>query len=126
MTLVTGGWNSRTGSVICPMTGKRAMGAEAKLLVPCARSIGSSTCLATTRLVYVGPLLPESETMKSVIAQRCSGVRASANDGIGVPLKPVLIVLKISSRDEPPRKVQLCERSDTSWSENVGQAGIEV
>src|SRR5436190_16911457 len=49
--------------------------------------------------------------MKSVIAHRCSGVSASANDGIGVPLSPVLIVLKISSRDGPPRKVQLCERS---------------
>ena len=49
--------------------------------------------------------------MKSVIAHRCSGLRASRNDGMGVPLSPVLIVLKISSRDEPPRKVQLCARS---------------
>ena len=49
--------------------------------------------------------------MKSVIAHRCSGVSASANDGIGVPLNPVLIVLKISSRADPPRNVQLCERS---------------
>ena len=49
--------------------------------------------------------------MKSVIAHRCSGVSASTNDGIGVPLSPVLIVRKMSSRDEPPRKVQLCARS---------------
>src|SRR5262249_37002809 len=37
--------------------------------------------------------------------------RSSLNDGIGVPLKPVLIVLKMSSRDDPPRNVQLCVRS---------------
>src|SRR5215475_15570982 len=49
--------------------------------------------------------------MKSVIAHRCSTVNASANDGIGVPLNPVLIVLKISSRVGPPRKVQGCDRS---------------
>ena len=48
--------------------------------------------------------------MKSVIAHRCSGVKASANEGIGVPLSPVVIVLKISSRDGPPRKVQGCVR----------------
>ena len=45
--------------------------------------------------------------MKSVIAHRCSVERLSENDGIGVPLNPVLIVRKISSRDDPPRKVQL-------------------
>ena len=49
--------------------------------------------------------------MKSVIAHRCSGWRLSANDGIGVPLSPVLIVLKMSSRVAPPRKVQLWARS---------------
>jgi hypothetical protein len=49
--------------------------------------------------------------MKSVIAQRCSGVRLSAKAGIGVPLNPVLIVRKMSSRDDPPRKVQLWARS---------------
>jgi hypothetical protein len=49
--------------------------------------------------------------MKSVIAHRCSGCRASTNPGIGVPLNPVLIVLKMSSRDDPPRKVQLWARS---------------
>ena len=48
--------------------------------------------------------------MKSVIAHRCSGGRASANEGIGVPLSPVVIVLKMSSRDGPPRKVQRCVR----------------
>src|SRR4030095_15065709 len=48
--------------------------------------------------------------MKSVIAHRCSGVRLSVNDGIGVPLSPVLIVRKMSSRDGPPRKVQGCVR----------------
>ena len=53
----------------------------------------------------------DSEAMKSVIAQRSSGLRASANDGIGVPFNPVLIVLKMSSRDDPPRKVQRCARS---------------
>ena len=30
---------------------------------------------------------------------------------MGVPLNPVLIVRKMSSRDEPPRRVQLCARS---------------
>ena len=30
---------------------------------------------------------------------------------MGVPFNPVLIVLKMSSRDEPPRKVQRCDRS---------------
>jgi hypothetical protein len=44
------------------------------------------------------------------MAQRCSGVRASWNDGIGVPLNPVLIVRKMSSREDPARKVQLCAR----------------
>ena len=53
-----------------------------------------------------GPVAPPRETMKSVIAHRCSGVRASRNDGMGVPLSPVLMVRKISSRDDPPRKVQ--------------------
>src|SRR5688572_9975360 len=96
--------------MICPTMGKRATAAEAKLAAPLARSIGSFTCLATTRLEYPGPFSPERETMKSVIAQRCSGWRPSRNDGIGVPLSPVLIVLKMSSRDEPPRKVQLCAR----------------
>ncbi len=52
--------------------------------------------------------------MKSVIAQRCSGVRASSYDGMGVPLNPVVIVRKMSSRDDPPRKVQLFERSAAS------------
>ena len=32
------------------------------------------------------------------------------NDGIGVPFIPVVIVRKMSSRDDPPRKVQLCVR----------------
>src|SRR6185436_9471459 len=99
------------GSVICPTIGRRATAADSKLLVPFFKSIGSSAYLAMTRLVYAGPSVPESEMMKSVIAHRCSGVSASANDGIGVPLNPVLIVLKMSSRDDPPRKVQLCERS---------------
>jgi hypothetical protein len=49
--------------------------------------------------------------MKSVIAHRCSVERLSTNDGIGVPLNPVLIVRKISSRDDPARKVQGCVRS---------------
>src|SRR3954470_14353832 len=49
--------------------------------------------------------------MKSVIAQRCSTVSASRKPGIGEPLSPVLIDLKMSSRDDPPRKVQLCARS---------------
>ena len=49
--------------------------------------------------------------MKSVIAHRCSVERLSVNDGIGVPLNPVLIVRKMSSRVGPPRKVQGCERS---------------
>src|SRR6266545_3688839 len=96
--------------MICPTIGKRATAADSKLLAPFFRSIGSSTYLATTRLVYAGPSLPDRETMKSVIAHRCSGVRLSANDGIGEPLSPVLIVRKISSRDGPPRKVQLCAR----------------
>ena len=48
--------------------------------------------------------------MKSVIAQRCSVERLSVNDGIGVPLNPVVIVRKMSSRDDPPRKVQGCAR----------------
>ena len=30
--------------------------------------------------------------MKSDIAHSCSGVRASSNDGMGVPLNPVVIV----------------------------------
>jgi hypothetical protein len=51
MTLVAGGWNSRTGSVICPMIGNRATGAAAKLAAPLARSIGSSTCFAMTTFV---------------------------------------------------------------------------
>ena len=34
----------------------------------------------------------------------------TTNDGIGVPLNPVVIVLKISWRDEPPRNVQGCAR----------------
>ena len=42
---------ARPGSMICPMIGKRATGADAKLAAPFARSIGSRTCLATTRLV---------------------------------------------------------------------------
>src|SRR5687767_9377014 len=49
--------------------------------------------------------------MKSVIAHRCSADRESENDGMGVPLNPVLIVRKMSSRDDPPRKVQRCARS---------------
>ena len=56
-------------------------------------------------------MVPDSEAMKSVIAHRCSTESESANDGIGVPLNPVLIVRKMSSRDAPPRKVQGCERS---------------
>ena len=65
--------------------------------------------------------------MKSVIAHRCSGVRASANDGIGVPLSPVLIVLKMSSRDDPPRKVQLCARSAAriGWPKSSTSVGAE-
>src|SRR3954463_8650377 len=54
--------------------------------------------------------------MKSVIAQRSSGLRASRNDGIGVPFSPMLIVLKMSSRDEPPRNVQL-------WARSAGRIG---
>src|SRR5262245_34386778 len=66
--------------------------------------------------------------MKSVIAHRCSGVRLSANDGIGVPLSPVLIVRKISSRDDPPRNVQFDARSAArigcpKSSVNVGADG---
>ena len=41
------------------------------------------------------------------VRDRPSLLRASArraNDGIGVPLNPVLIVRKMSSRDEPPRQ----------------------
>jgi hypothetical protein len=47
-----------------------------------------------------------------VVADRPSllGVRASTNDGMGVPFNPVLIVLKMSSRDGPPRKVQFWAR----------------
>src|SRR5215216_5977661 len=65
--------------------------------------------------------------MKSVIAHRCSGVRASANDGMGVPLNPVLMVLKISSRDDPARKVQLCERSAAriGWFSSSTRVGAE-
>ena len=44
--------------------------------------------------------------MKSVSAQRSSGFSESTNDGIGVPLRPVLKVRKMSSRVGPPRKVQ--------------------
>ena len=36
-----------------------------------------------------GPRSSEREAMKSVIAHRCSGGKASANEGIGVPLSPV-------------------------------------
>src|ERR1044071_4855430 len=93
------------------MIGKRATGADAKLLVPFFRSIGSGAYFATTRLVYAGPSFPESERMKSVIAHRWSGVKASANEGMGVPFNPVLIVRKISSRVDPPLKVHGCERS---------------
>ena len=65
--------------------------------------------------------------MKSVIAHRCSGGRASANDGMGVPLSPVLIVLKISSRDDPPRKVQLCARfaARIGWPKSSTSVGAE-
>ena len=65
--------------------------------------------------------------MKSVIAHRCSGVKASANDGIGVPLSPVVIVLKISSRDDPPRKVQLCARfaARIGWPKSSISVGAE-
>src|SRR6188508_2321396 len=45
------------------------------------------------------------------MAHRCSGCSASRKDGIGVPFNPVLIVLKMSSRVDPPRNVQLCARS---------------
>src|SRR5688500_14086199 len=110
LTEVVGGWNWRTGSMIWPTIGKRAAGADSKLAAPFCRSIGSRTYLATTRLVYAGPSVPESETMKSVIAQRCSTERLSENDGIGGPLNPVLIVRKISSRVDPARNVQLCAR----------------
>src|SRR3954447_10241935 len=48
--------------------------------------------------------------MKSVIAQRCSGLSASRNEGIGVPFNPVLMARKMSSRLEPPRNAQLCVR----------------
>src|ERR1041384_4217306 len=93
------------------MIGKRAIGADAKLLGPFFRSIGSRAYFATRRLVYAGPSFPESERMNSVIAHRWSGGKASANDGMGVPFNPVLIVLKMSSRVGPPLKVQGCERS---------------
>ena len=65
--------------------------------------------------------------MKSVIAHRCSGVRASANDGIGVPLNPVVIVLKISSRDDPPRNVQLCARfaARIGWPKSSTRVGAD-
>ena len=66
--------------------------------------------------------------MKSVIAHRCSGWRPSRNDGIGVPLNPVLIVLKMSSRDEPPRKVQLCARfaARIGWPQSSFRVGAEI
>ena len=65
--------------------------------------------------------------MKSVIAHRCSGVSASENAGIGVPLNPVLIVRKMSSRDEPPRKVQLCARSAAriGWPQSSFSVGAD-
>ena len=55
-------------------------------------------------------------------------MRLSANDGIGVPLSPVVIVRNISSRDDPARKVQLCVRSAARIgcirsSVNVGAEG---
>ena len=49
-----------------------------------------------------------------VVGERpaCSGsVTASKNDGIGVPLRPVLKVRKMSSRFGPPRNVQRRVRS---------------
>ena len=55
----------------------------------------SCTILGVTNLEILGyhdSGMPDSEAMKSVIAHRCSGERESANDGIGVPFKPVLKV----------------------------------
>ena len=65
--------------------------------------------------------------MKSVIAHRCSGFSASKNDGIGVPFNPVLIVRKMSSRDDPPRKVQRCARSAAriGWPQSSFRVGAE-
>ena len=75
--------------------------------------------------------------MKSVIAHRCSGVRASANEGIGVPLRPVVIVLKMSSRDRPSpegpalrevrRAYRLAEVVHQRWSRrSVAAAEVAV
>ena len=46
---------------------------------------------------------------------------------MGVPLNPVLIVLKMSSRDDPPRKVQLCARSAAriAWPQSSFRVGAE-
>src|SRR5829696_7667285 len=65
--------------------------------------------------------------MKSVIAHRCSGFSASANDGIGVPFNPVLIARKISSRDDPPRNVQLWVRSAAriEWPQSSVRVGAD-
>src|SRR6476659_7072628 len=113
--------------MICPMIGKRATRADVKLAAPFDRSIGSLTCVATTRLLYPGPLFPESERMQSVIAHRCSGVSASTNDGMGVPLNPVLIVLKISSRVAPHRRVHGSARSAAriAWPHSAVSVGPE-
>ena len=97
--------------MICPTIGKRATGADSKLFVPSPGRSDPGRAWRSPGWCSQARRVPESETMKSVIAHRCSGVSESANDGIGVPLSPVLIVRKISSRDEPPRKVQLCARS---------------
>ena len=88
----------------------RRRGREAR--GPFGQVDGIQDVLGDDEVGIAGPAAPRERVDEVRDRPSLLGLEGSSrNPGMGVPLSPVLIDRKISSRDEPPRKVQLCVRS---------------